>query len=232
LWFSWKYIGGLNYWEPDRKTGKLQGRTQWSNVQATLRPDQTARIEMDLAYRPQDAQAAMTEKRIVEISAPGEEGQYHLDWTSTFTAGDEDVLLDRTPLEGEPGGNASGGYAGLSLRLAKDLTDRGAATPEGVVEFDQKYRGKATALDYYGRIDGRPVGVAICDHPENLNHPTPWYVIRAQPMSYFSPAVLCFGPHTLKANQSFTLRYRVIVHRGQWGAERLNQEYQRFVGSR
>jgi hypothetical protein len=84
-------------------------------------------------------------------------------------------------------------------------------------------------MDYHGLIDGRPLGVAICDHPDNLNHPTPWYVIRSQPMSYFSPAVICYGPHTLEAGQSMTLRYRVIVHPQRWDADRLKKEYARFV---
>ena len=233
LWFSWKYIAGLNYWEPDRKTGKPQGSTEWANVTTTTRQNHTARIEMDLTYRPPDGQTVMTEKRIVEISAPDKQGQYHLDWTCTFTAGDKDVVLDRTPLVGEPGGVAWGGYAGLSIRLAKDLSDRGATTPDGPIEFSDQstYRGKSTAMDYHGLIDGQPVGVAVCDHPDNLNHPTPWYAIRGQPMSYFSPAVICYGPHTLEAKQSLTLRYRVLVHPDRWDAERLKQECQRFIRS-
>ncbi|GAF86299.1 unnamed protein product, partial [marine sediment metagenome] len=47
LWFSWKYINGLNYWEPDRATGKPQGSTEWANVKVDTGPDQSARIEMD-----------------------------------------------------------------------------------------------------------------------------------------------------------------------------------------
>ncbi len=231
LWFSWKYINGLNYWEPDPKIGKPQGSTEWTNVEITTRPDQSARIEMDLTYRPPDGPPAMTEKRIVDVSAPDEQGRYHFDWVCTSTAGEKDVELSRTPLEGEPGGKAWGGYAGLSIRLAKALTDRAATTTDGPIEFEQqsRYRGKALAMDYHGLVDGEALGVAVCDHPENLNHPTPWYVIRAQPMSYFSPAVICYGPHTLKAGQTFTLSYRVIVHADRWDAERIKGEYERFV---
>jgi hypothetical protein len=232
LWFSWKYMNGLNYWEPDRATGKPQGSTEWANVQVDTRPDQSARIEMDLTYRPPDGPTALTEKRIVDVSAPDEQGTYYFDWTCTFTAGEKDVLLDRTPLEGEPGGKPWGGYAGLSVRLAKELTERQAVTPEGPVEFagQSRFRGKARAMDYSGLLKDGPVGVAACDHPENLNHPTPWYAIRSRPMSYFSPAVICDGSHTLKAGQSFTLRYRVIIHADRWDAARLEREYKRFAG--
>lgn len=231
LWFSWKILNGLNYWEPDRSTGKPAGRTEWANVEIATRPDHTARIEMDLTYRPGGAKPLLTEKRIVDVSAPDETGGYHFDWSGTFTAGAKAVKLDRTPLPGEPGGQTFGGYAGLSVRFAGELTERQAATSEGPVEFNpqSRYRGKASAMDYNGLIDGRPVGVAVCDHPENLNHPTPWYAIRSKPMSYFSPAVICYGPHTLEAGRSFTLRYRVLVHPERWDARRLTAEYQRFV---
>ncbi|MBM3853558.1 MAG: hypothetical protein FJ399_10430, partial [Verrucomicrobia bacterium] len=30
LWFSWKYINGVNYWEEDRQTGRAGGRTGWA----------------------------------------------------------------------------------------------------------------------------------------------------------------------------------------------------------
>jgi hypothetical protein len=49
-------------------------------------------------------------------------------------------------------------------------------------------------------------------------------------MSFFTPAVICYGPMTLKPGQSMTLRYRVFIHPGRWDAGRLRAEYQRFAG--
>ena len=46
---------------------------------------------------------------------------------------------------------------------------------------------------------------------------------------YFNPSVLCYGPHTLKAGQSMTLRYRAMMHFGRWDAERLRVEADRYV---
>jgi len=232
LWWAWKFVNKVNYWELDRKTGKSPGVTAWQAPRITTRPDRSARIEMDLAYRPAGAEgeAVMTERRVMETSAPNSGGVYHIDWTTTFTAGKKDVLLDRTPIPGEPGGKDWGGYAGLSVRLAKGLEDRAATSSDGAVALKgDKYRGKHTAMDYAGVIGAGPAGIAILDHPTNLNAPTPWYVIVGRPMSYFSPAVLCYKPHTLKAGQSLTLRYRILVHPGRWDAGRLKKEYDRFA---
>ncbi|MFO8015007.1 MAG: PmoA family protein [Phycisphaerae bacterium] len=231
LWFAWKFVGGVNYWELDRETGRSPGVTAWHFPRVLPYADGSARIEMGLTYRPAGTEGdpVMTERRLLETSPPGADGVYHLDWTSTFTAGNRDVKLDRTPLAGEPGGKDWGGYAGLSVRLAKDLTDRAAVSSDGPVELEgDKYRGKHTAMGYAGILGGKPAGIAILDHPKNLNAPTPWYVIVGKPMSFFSPAVLCYKPHTLKAGESMTLRYRVLVHPGRWDAARLKKEYEAF----
>jgi hypothetical protein len=91
--------------------------------------------------------------------------------------------------------------------------------------------GAVSALDYAGTIDGREAGVAMLDHPENLNAPSPWYAINDNAMRYFSPAVICYQPHTLKAGRSLTLRYRVIAHPGRGDATKLQSESKRYLGS-
>jgi hypothetical protein len=231
LWFSWKFINGQNYWEPDPQTGKPEGKTEWNECKLETHENGSATIRVELKYRSRGGQVVLREKRRIEASAPDHEGRYHFDWTSTFTAGEKDVVLDRTPLPGEPGGEVYGGYAGLSVRFARALENRNAASTEGPVSFSPqaRYRGNAKAMDYHGTIGGRAVGIAICDHPDNLNHPTPWYVIRSNVMSYYSPAVICYQKHTLPAGGQLTLRYRVIVHPDRWNADRLGKEYARFV---
>lgn len=233
LWFSWKFINGVNYWEIDPKTGRPAGRASWTNVKIETGGGLGAKISMDLAYRPAGEEAAvLTERRSIEISAPGQDGTYAMDWTCSFRAVRE-VVLDRTPIPGEPGGQSWGGYAGLSLRLTGDMTGRRAVTIGGPVAEseirEERYRGRHAALDYSGLVNGTPAGVAILDHPGNPRFPTPWYVIISSEMSFFSPALLCFEPMTLRPGEGLTLRYRVIVHAGRWDAARLDAEYRGFA---
>jgi hypothetical protein len=233
LWFSWKFINGVNYWEEDPKTGRAAGKTEWERVAVETTPDFAARITLDLCYRLTNGQPVVAEHRVIEVSKPDPQGQYDLDWTMTFKAMTTDAIFDRTPLPNEPEGKSYGGYAGLSVRLAERLLDRRAQTVEAPIVFAEgRYRGKATALDYSGAIDGRAAGIAIVDHPKNLNSPSPWYVINENVMYYFSPAVLCYGPYTLKAGQSFTLRYRVVAHPERWNAQRLQNEIERYTSGR
>lgn len=222
LWFCWKYINGVNYWEHDRQTGKPAGRTAWSDVDVKLRDEYSARIVMTLNYHPaDDDQVVLSERRRIEISAPNSQGEYNIDWTAEFTAAQRMVELDRTP----PKAQSWGGYAGLSVRFAKELGDRQATSNLGPVEFGpgNRHRSRATSMDYSGMIDGDPVGLAFLDHPDNPRHPTPWYVIRAPAMGYINAALLNDQPLKLQPGESMVLRYRLIVHPGRWNAARLER---------
>jgi hypothetical protein len=110
------------------------------------------------------------------------------------------------------------------------MSERQAVTSDGAITEwpDDRHRGRHAALDYSGLFDGTAAGVAILDHPRNPRSPTPWYVIRSAEMSFFSPALLCHEPMTLRQGERMTLRYRVIVHPGRWDAARLSAEHAKF----
>ena len=230
LWFSWKYINRVNYWEEDKTTGQSAGRTETLSTRVENRPDFSARIAQQLHYRPGTNNPVLAEERVIEVTAPAADGSYSMDWTLTFKALGE-VTLDRTPLPNEPGGQVFGGYAGLSIRLVRELADVRAVTTVGPAVFaSNRFRGKSPFLDYSGSLAGREVGVAVLDHPQNLNAPSPWYAINDPVMRFFSPAVICYGPHKMKSGESFTLRYRIILHPGRWEVERLEKESAKFAG--
>jgi hypothetical protein len=227
LWFSWKYINGVNYWEHNAETGRPDGRTLWSEVQAETRDDNSAVISMKLSYQPAaDSRAVLKEERLIKISSPDAHPEYHIDWTSTFSAV-ETVTLDRTP----PKAESSGGYAGLSVRFAKSFVERQASSLEGPITFDggNRHRGRGVAREFNGFVDGVPVGLAFLDHPQNPRHPTPWYLVGSPVMNYVNAAVLNDEPLTLDAGERLILRYRLIVHRDRWDANRLEFAYKNYA---
>ncbi|MCS7466791.1 PmoA family protein [Stieleria sp. ICT_E10.1] len=230
LWFCWKYINGVNYWEHDGQTGRPAGRTETTDVRVETRGDHSARLSLALAYHPDgDDEVVLRERRRIVISAPNAHDEYSLDWISEFTAGNHRVELDRTP----PKEQSWGGYAGLSVRFAKELSDRQATSERGPVEFGpgDRHRSRARSIDYSGSIDGDPVGLAFLDHPENPRHPTPWYIIRSPVTGYMNAALLNDEPMTLEPGTGMTLRYRVIVHPLRWDAARLKTEQTSFLQS-
>ena len=231
LFFSWKYLNKVNYWE--EPAGVPEGKTRWTNVRIKTRRDYSARITLDVQYRPNDGIAdVLTEKRTIGVSRPTPDGAYFMDWDMEFTAGNEDVVLDRTPPDTLPDGNARGGYAGLSVRLARELTNPmvTATAPLGTLA-KERYGFAAAAAEFSGIIDGAEAGIAFFDHPSNLRHPTRWYGIidGSVPFWYLNASLLQLESYKLRANQTFRLRYRVFVHPGRWDSSRLLEEHSLFA---
>jgi len=225
LWFSWKYINGLNYWEESK--GKSQGETFWSAPTLETRTDGSAVIAFTLGYRPSPTnEPVLKEQRNIRVSAPGTDGEYHMDWTQVFTAGDQSVTLNRTPLMGEPNGSPWGGYAGLSVRLAKAFTGvESVASTVGRIPRDAASRLDATAAaaEQNGLVDGKPYGVALLAHPVNPRAPGDWYPIENSDafFYYLNAAFLLKSAFVMKPGEMLTLRYRVYIHNGRWDKELL-----------
>lgn len=226
LWFSWKFIDGINYWEEDPKTGLSPGRTEVMEIKVVPSDDWSAHIVINLRYHPAGKSTVLTEMRVITVSAPEVKGRYRIDSCSMFTAGDKDVVLDRTPIPGEKGGKGWGGYAGLSVRMAK--TTRGFQFVDSEGRKDKQIHGKeARWVDFSGQLpNGKEAGFTIFDHPDNLRHPSPWYVEKGMP--YFSPAVLFNKSYKIEAKKNLKLWYRILIHPGRADKKALEKECRAF----
>jgi len=233
LWFSWKYINGLNYWE--ETAGKSQGETFWAAPAVETRADGSAVIVCALGYRPTAThEPVLREARTIAVSAPDADGAYQMDWTQVFTAGGQPVTLDRTPLASEPHGQSWGGYAGLSVRCAKTFTNlETVASTAGRVPRDAAGRLDVTAAaaEQNGVIDGHPYGIALLAHPANPRSPGDWYPIETPkvPFYYLNAAFLLKSAYVMQPGEALTLRYRVCVHPGRWNAEALRQAAAKYA---
>lgn len=229
LWFSWKYLNGVNYWEfPKDRPNQPDGKT---TVVATTTEmtDSVATVRLKLEYSAKD-QVVLTEARQLRFSTPRADGSYTIDWKATFAAKSQDVVLDRTPPEKAPWG----GYGGLGFRAATTMREFRAIDSEGRVGRQQAHGKQARWMDFsgvFGEKDEPPVpgGVAIFDHPANPRHPTPWYLSDNAGMPYFGPALLFAEPMLLKAGESITLKYRILVHTGLGDRADLEKQFQAFA---
>ena len=203
LWWSWKFINGLNYWEEDRKTHQSQAATEL--VTANLKPNEDGSADLDFAirYKPWTAPPVLDEKRTIHVSTP-ENGSYEIQWTSEFTAL-VSATLGRTPIPGEPNGVPFGGYAGLSLRLNPATR---AWNFSGDTSEKNELHGRKAGWVRFSAGPGGPA-VTIFGDPRNPRSPSPWYVNRHMP--YVSPAVLFNEPLSLSRGEKLVLRYRILI---------------------
>ena len=238
LWFSWKLLNGVNYWEEDPATGRSQGLTEVVAAKVSPAADGAAQIEMTLSYHPPDAPAVLTESRTIGIGAPDARGAYRLDWQGAFTVGGSELRLE--------GGTAGGGYAGLSARISqasgdwvlidsegrRDVpADGDPAHASGLAVNTHGKRARWADFSLLDKATQQLCGIAILDHPTNPRHPSEWHniIAAAARFGYFSPALLWSQPYTLAAGQRFALRYRIIVHPGRLDQDAIEKEWREFA---
>lgn len=233
LWFSWKFINEVNYWEyldefRSEETGyKTAGITELRKINIRKNDDFSANIRMEFQYHPGDEDAIMTEDRNIHISRPGNDGSYFIDHENTFRALAEEVVLDRTPIEGEPEGKSWGGYAGLNIRFNQDFT-----SPEIIVPADSdKYKKNDWLYMGFNTLTGENAGICILQNPKYTTSKTSWYVINdpAIPFYYFSPAALFDGMIVLKRGETLHLKYRVLILPGKTGKDELRIKYDEYL---
>lgn len=229
LWFAWKMLNGVNYWEHDANGGV----TEVTDAEVSTSADFSARIELAVSYHPVNQPPVLTEKRVLEITPPVADGAYRIDWQATFIAGPTDLELK--------GGTAGGGYAGLGVRISKDARDWCLINSEGgrAVEppadgFPKGLHGQHARWSDFSFIStatGSPAGIAIFDHPSNLRHPAQWHdcMVWDSRFGYFSPAPLWSQPYTLAAGKELVFRYRILVHAGRPDVAGMNREFENFV---
>lgn len=245
LWFSWKYINGVNYWEEDPETGLAPGRSLIEKVEVVKHEDYSATVKLIIHYAPEGKEPQLIEQRTLYISSPSDEGNYFINWYHTFTAQKEQVILDRTPPQ-KHGGPIWGGYSGISLRAnLEDLTSFRYLDSNGWVRNSSLigYGEDARWMDLSGKVSDndtsiQSAGVAIFDHPDNPRHPSAWYVWFNRDGSdgpsdynhaFLHPGFLFNNPYNLPAEGAFSLQYRTLIHEGMGGMKTFNSAYRDFI---
>jgi hypothetical protein len=234
LWFSWKFINNINYWEQDRTTGRAEGRTRWTQPVIRTDADGRAVIRLTMEYVHPSGRIELTEQRQLVVSAPAADGSYTIDWTADFAAGTNAVTLDRTPMPGEPNGQVNGGYGGLSLRLAGPPVALALVTEhQSVTQFaSNRARPDARALACNLSLDAAPIGaIAILSAPDNVKDRSPWYAVVSDPMRFCCSAILAPKPIVLGAGQTLALRYRIAVRAAPWTSANLESALAAWSGA-
>jgi len=215
LWWSWKFIVGVNYWE------KNQPGTDPANVKVSTNKDGSAAILMTVAYHLPDKKPVVTEERLIEVSAADKTGSYLITWQATFRpAGKKDVVFNRNS------------YGGFAIRMAAELCGDPKAGKPGwkFIRSDgpPKNKNRARWMAYCGVApNGQDAGIAIFDHPDNPRHPSFWQTRSHYP--YLNPSFTCRQDYTLSPGKNLRLKYGVLVHHGRATPEVLERAWKSFA---
>ncbi len=191
---------------------KILGKTEVSKIQRAESLGDHAILETSNVYRDSEGKPMLEDDRTFTLRVDPATGARLIDVVLTFRGTEETVTLSDAK------------DAGFSIRVAHSICVEAKeggriATSEG--KFDGEAWGtRAKWCDFNGPIDGKTMGVAILNHPSSFRYPTPWHartygLFTANPFGLKSVAKEeTDGAVVLKKGESFTLRYRVIFHRG------------------
>jgi len=129
----------------------------------------------------------------------------------------------------------------MAIRLAPTMRVEGTVGEGHIINSEgnrdkQAWGKRAVWCDYYGPVNGKVVGVAIFDHPQNPKHPTWWHVrpyglFAANPFGvhYFENKPKGTGNITIPSGQSLTFRYRLYFHKGDEKQAKVAEHYGEYA---
>jgi hypothetical protein len=129
----------------------------------------------------------------------------------------------------------------FAIRLVKALASPSGhmVNASGATGEKAIWGKRSNWVDYYGRVAGEDLGVAVFDHPNNLRAPTYWHargygLLAANPFGItpFTGDRRQHGRYEIPAGSSLILRYRVLIHQGNPLQAGVAEAYQRFVAQK
>lgn len=206
LWFAWKYLNGVNFWETDA-SGESEGEQRVRGKEVRCE-DLAAFLRMDVDWGPRGdpSRTFLSERREVRIAAPAANGDRVIEWRATFVAR-ERTEIGRTPPYVRNDGSWGGGYAGFSLRLAPEFasaatvsTSCGATSQKDIVDEEREW------IDY--SMPGRG-GIRL----EVLKAPGRKVFYHWADRRFTNLSPVFDRPLTLEKGETLELAYRATVHR-------------------
>lgn len=151
-----------------------------------------------------------------------------------------DVDLRLTATEGDVffGDTKEGGLISVRVATVMDVASKQGGRIEnayGGINEGETWGRAAHWCDYSGVVGGKPVGIAVMDHPLSFRYPTYWHV-RDYGLMCANPFALSAytgglkdGSYLLKAGETMRFIYRVAVHHGNAATADVRNRYLDFV---
>ena len=236
-WFSHGNVNGVDFWANEveqRGRGMPKGTILLETVSSSGSGTPFGVIEATLTWNGPEGEPLVREQRRMHFSRKGDRNV--VDFDIQLTALQESVKFADTK-EGT-----------FAVRLATELEEQHLRATgirrtgriwnaEGLQTEARAWGKRSTWVDYSGSISGKPLGVAILDHPANPKHPTYWHV-----RGYGLFAANAFGEHdfhadpkrdgsmTISRGESLRFRYRVLIHPGRTADAEIDTEFDAWAG--
>jgi hypothetical protein len=221
LWMGTERLSGMDLWENDSayqrpRMGRILFRDVTRLASGSVRGELCFRAE----WLSPESQVLITEDRTM-IFHSGILNAHIVDVDVTLTARKAVTFEDHQDA-----------IIGIRLHPGFDEKNGGMAMNAEGFRGEAGIRGRASRyVDWKATLGTDAVGVAILDHPDNLNAPARWH-IRSFGFFTANPfARQAFDPNatsaakSLQTGEKLRLRYRVIVYSGKFDVESSWREF-------
>jgi hypothetical protein len=229
LFIGYGDINGVNFWETeaDSKVSgdnpKAKGTIALASVGDIKPGKKSGSIAITFNWNAPEKGVVLEEERVLTIGA--EKDIRIVDVDSTFTA-KTDVKY----------GDTKEGF--FAIRVADSIAGKngGLMTNSEGAQTEKNIWGKrADWVDYDGTVEGQKVGIVIFDNPANLHHPPRWhsrdyglFAVNPFGAKEFDPAAPA-GGYAMRAGEQLRLRYRVIMHPGDFPKKKIAEMYAAYT---
>jgi len=224
LWFAHGRVNGHDFWEDEEEFGSKIIHDKFLEI---VSGPEVGIIRSRNKWVARGGEVVCTDTRTYRVRTLHDARM--MDFEITIHASHGDVVLGDTK-EGS-----------MAIRVAPTMrlegeVGRGHIVNSEGVRDGETWGKRAAWCDYYGPVNGRIVGVAIFDHPDNPKHPTWWHVrdyglFAANPFGVhdFEDRPEGTGDITVPAGKSLTFKYRLYFHRGDEKQAAVAERYIEYV---
>ncbi|MEM7479096.1 MAG: PmoA family protein [Planctomycetota bacterium] len=204
IWFGHMKVNGESFWH----VGKTAGTTKATGVEVDGNTINTKNRLVD-----RNGKLVANDSRKITFGAS--KSSRWIDYEVTYHATEGEIVF----------GDNKDGQMGIrmnaALRIEGPIANGSAVNANG--DTQEKIWGKrAPWIDYWAEINGKVVGVAMFDHPNNLRHPTWWHardygLLSANPFGihhFESKKDSSLGEYKLAQGEALTFRHRFLFHEG------------------
>ncbi|UVI28292.1 DUF6807 domain-containing protein [Paenibacillus spongiae] len=207
-------VNGFGFWSEGLTGAPSDGTFHPLAISHVNATDNRAGWTVKTQWREPGGEAILVERQQWTFTDNGTDYELDMEWT---LQAEKDIRFGESP------------YGGLFLRMPYREELGGCFTnSEGMGREEaegQRARWGAVSMPIVGRED--VAGIAIMDHPDNEEHPSPW---RVDYQFGIAPSRSIAGAWQLADGQSSTSRYRVYVFNGDIQSAAIESNWQRYSG--
>ena len=201
-------VNGFNYWKED------QGRQRLVRVSDFRVDDSKVSWKALIELVAPDNSIVLEEENIITVYAPESTNAYLIDFSLTLRAKEKDVQFGKFFV------------GGLSIRMPWDKSNprQTHLNSNGLIGRAGEQR-RAAWCTVERPFENETYGVAIFDHPTNINHPPAW---RVDEQGLINPNVSGLADWSLSKGESRQFHYRMLIYRGVANKDELERRFRDF----